>query len=208
MSDTLRPHGLQPARLPCPSQCPGICWNTCPLSRSCHSTLSSSSPPAFYLFKHQGLFQRVGSSHQVARVLELQHQSFQWILRLISFRIDWFDSLKPKGLSSPATQGISSSVHCFLYGPTLTSVLSHFSRVQLFATLWTTARQAPPSMGFSRQEYWTGLPCPPPGDLPNPGIEPVTLKSPALVGGVLPPALPGKPTSHISWAYGDANTTL
>ena len=46
------------------------------------------------------------------------------------------------------------------------------SRVPLFATLWTVAYQAPQSMGFSRQEYWSGLPCPSPGDLPDPGIEP------------------------------------
>ena len=46
------------------------------------------------------------------------------------------------------------------------------SHVQLFATLWTVAHQAPPSMGFSKQEYWSGLPFPSPGDLPNPGIEP------------------------------------
>ena len=45
------------------------------------------------------------------------------------------------------------------------------------------AHQAPLSMGFSRQEYWSGLPCPPPGDLPNPGIEPVSLTFPALAGG-------------------------
>ena len=51
-------------------------------------------------------------------------------------------------------------------------LLSCFSRVQLFVTLWTVARQAPLSMGFSRQEYWSGLPCPPPGDLPDPGIQP------------------------------------
>ena len=51
------------------------------------------------------------------------------------------------------------------------------SRVRLFATLWTVAYQAPPSMGFSRQECWSGLPFPSPGDLPDPGIEPV---SPAL----------------------------
>ena len=50
-------------------------------------------------------------------------------------------------------------------------VLSRFSRVRLFVTPWTVAPQAPPSMGFSRQEYWSGLPCPPPGDLPNPGTE-------------------------------------
>ena len=50
-------------------------------------------------------------------------------------------------------------------------------------TLWTIARQAPLSMGFSRQEYWSRLPFPPPGDLPDPGIEPVSLMSPALAGG-------------------------
>ena len=47
-------------------------------------------------------------------------------------------------------------------------------------TSWTVAHQTPLSMGFSRQEYWSGLPCPPPGDLPNPGIEPVSLASPEL----------------------------
>ena len=50
-------------------------------------------------------------------------------------------------------------------------MLSHFSCVQLFATLWTVACQAPLSMGFSRQEYWNGLPCLPPGDLLSPGIK-------------------------------------
>ena len=53
-----------------------------------------------------------------------------------------------------------------------TCVLSCFSCVQLFGTLWTVARQAPLSIAFSRHEYWSGLPCPPPGDLPNPGIKP------------------------------------
>ena len=50
-------------------------------------------------------------------------------------------------------------------------------------TSWTVARQAPLSVGFSRQEYWRGLPCPPPGDLPNPGIKPESLTSPALAVG-------------------------
>ena len=64
-------------------------------------------------------------------------------------------------------------------------VLSHFSRVRLFATLWTVACRTPLSMGFSRQEYWSGLPCPPPGDLLDPGINPTSLTSPAFVGGFL-----------------------
>ena len=103
---------------------------------------------------------------------------------LISFRVDWFDLPEVQGtLFSSTTQGTNSSVHCFLYGPTLTSVLSRFSCVQLFATPWTAACQASLSMGFSRQEYWSGLPCPSPGDIPNPGNEPVTLKS-ALAGRI------------------------
>ena len=57
------------------------------------------------------------------------------------------------------------------------------SPVRLFATLWTVACQAPLSMGFSRQEHWSGLPCPLPGDLPEPGIEPTSLMSPELAGG-------------------------
>ena len=60
-------------------------------------------------------------------------------------------------------------------------MLSRFSHVWLFATPWTVARQAL-SMGFSRQEYWSGLPCPPPGDLPDPGIKPASLMSPSLAG--------------------------
>ena len=53
-------------------------------------------------------------------------------------------------------------------------VLSCHSHVQLLATQWTIALQAPLTMGFSKQEYWNGLPCPPPGDLPDPGIEPTS----------------------------------
>ena len=62
-------------------------------------------------------------------------------------------------------------------------LLSHFSHVWLFATPWTVTCQASLSMRFSRQEYWSGLPCPPPGDLPDPGIEPTSLMSPVLKGG-------------------------
>ena len=67
------------------------------------------------------------------------------------------------------------------------------SRVQLFATPWGVARQAPLSMGFSRQEYWSGLPCPPPGELPDPGIKP---RSPALQADSLPSEPPGKLEEH------------
>ena len=59
-------------------------------------------------------------------------------------------------------------------------VLNRFSRVRPFVTRWTIAHQAPLSMGFSRQEYWSGFPCTPPGDLPGPGITPESPVSPAL----------------------------
>ena len=59
-------------------------------------------------------------------------------------------------------------------------ILSCFSHVRLFVTLWTIGYQVPLSIGFSREEYWSGLPCPSPGDLLNPGINPVSFMSPAL----------------------------
>ena len=62
-------------------------------------------------------------------------------------------------------------------------IKSHFSRVQFFATQWTVIHQAPLSMGFSRREYWSGLSCPPPRDLPDLGIEPMSLTSSVLGGG-------------------------
>ena len=83
MSDPLWPPGLQHPRRPCPSLSPGACSNSCPLSRQCHPTISSSvtpSPPSLSLSHHQGPFQWVSSSHQVAKVLELQHQSIQFSL--------------------------------------------------------------------------------------------------------------------------------
>ena len=81
-------------------------------------------------------------------------------------------------------------------GPTFNDNLvwvKSLSRVRLFATPWTVAYQASPSMGFSRQKYWSGLPFPSPGDLPDPGIEP---GSPALEADALTSEPPGKP---IKW---------
>ena len=76
-------------------------------------------------------------------------------------------------------------------------MLSHFSHVRLFANLCTVAHQAPLSMDFSRQEYWSGLPFPTPVGLPNPGIEPKSVESPALAGGFFPTVPPGKPSTTI-----------
>ena len=84
---------------------------------------------------------------------------------------------------------MSSYISLFKFPLMLTSyitmllllLLSHFSHVQLCVTTQTAARQAPLSLGFSRQEYWSGLPLSSPGDLPQPGIEPTSLLPPALV---------------------------
>ena len=77
------------------------------------------------------------------------------------------------------------------------NVLSCFSCVQLFMTLSNVALQAPRSMGFLRQEYWSGLPFPSPGNLPDPGIEPASLISPALAGRLFTASatweIPGRP---------------
>ena len=64
-----------------------------------------------------------------------------------------------------------------------------------FVILWTVAHQAPLSMGFSRQENWSGSPCSSPGDLPHSGIKPASLASPALASGLFPTEPPGKPNT-------------
>ena len=75
--------------------------------------------------------------------------------------------------------------------------------VWLFATPWTVAHQPPLSMGFPRQEYWSGLPFPSTRDLPNPGIEPTSLVSPAMADGLFTTEPPGKPyyNMHEPWKY-------
>ena len=78
-------------------------------------------------------------------------------------------------------------------------VLSHLSHVRPYAILWTSASQVPLSMGFSMQEYWSGLPCPLPGDLPNPEIKPT---SPALAGSFFTTGLHGGSDSKAS-AYNE-----
>ena len=97
--------------------------------------------------------------------------------------------LSPGYLASPGTE------HTSLVSPTLSgrfftisttqevhAMLRRFSSVRLFVTPWMVAHQVPLSMGISRQQHWSGLPCPPPGDLLDPGIEPASLMSTALAG--------------------------
>ena len=136
---TLRPHGPQHARLPCPSPLPEFAqthvhWVGDAVQPSHH--LSSPSPLALSLSQHQGLFQWVGSSYQVAKVLELQHQSFQWI-----FKVDFLWDCLVWSLCSPRDsqessqalqfKTINSSVLSLLYGPILTSVCDYWKTIDL-----------------------------------------------------------------------------
>ena len=87
-------------------------------------------------------------------------------------------------ISSASVRLLPFSVHIMIV---YACELSCFSHLPLCVTLRTVACQAPLSMGFSRQEYWSGWPRPPPGDLPNPGNEPESLTSPALAGELFTP---------------------
>ena len=88
----------------------------------------------------------------------------------------------PHELSCPSKKDTVSPTVRACFTRILSVHAKSLSHVRLSATLWTIARQAPLPMGFSRQEYWRGLPCPPPGDLSDPGIKPRLFTSPALAG--------------------------
>ena len=88
--------------------------------------LSPPSFPALNLSQHQGLFQWVGTLHQVAKVLELQHQSFQWILGLISFKIHWFDIIAVQGTLKSLLQHHNSKAWIFQCSALFVVQLSHF----------------------------------------------------------------------------------
>ena len=161
-----------------PHPCGGVCAKSCQSCRTpCHpmdcslpgSSVHGNSPGkspgvGCHAFL-QGIFLTQGSN---PRPLHLLHCS-------------GFLTGEPLGKLCPSgSQEQTASYFCL---PVCMCVCCLFSRVQLFVTLWTLAHQAPLSMGFSRQEYWNGLPRPPPGDLPDPGIEPSSLLSPASAGG-------------------------
>ena len=89
---------------------------------------------------------------------------------------------------------VSGNSHSYF----LDCVLSWLSGVPLFVTLWTVAGQAPLSVGFSRQDYWSGMPFPTPGDLPDPRIKPMSLAPPTLASGFFTTEPPGKP-HFLNW---------
>ena len=124
------PHELQHSRLLCPLPSPRVCPSSRPLNWWCHPSISSSvspSPPAFSLSQHQGLYQWVSSLHQVAKVLELQHQSVQWIFRTVFLQDGLVGSPRSPRDSqeaSPTSQfkSINSLVLSLLCGPAFTSI--------------------------------------------------------------------------------------
>ena len=113
----------------------------------------------------------------------LQSMGLQSQIQLNDFTFTWANS---------GRRWMAGKLVCWSpWGCKLSEWVKSLSCVQLFVALWTVAHQAPPSIGFSRQENWSGLPFPSPGDLPNPRIEP---RSPALQADALTSKPPGKPT--------------
>ena len=145
MSDSLQPHGLKHARTPCPSPTPRVYLNSCPLSRWCHPTISSSVVPFLShlnLSQHQGLFWWVSSSHQVAKVLEfqLQHQSLQWIFRTGFLYDGLVGSLAVQGTLKRILQHRSSKASILRHSAFFIVQLSHpymTSGKNVALTRWT-----------------------------------------------------------------------
>ena len=190
MSDSLWPHEPQHARPPCPSPTPGLHPNPCPVNPWCHPTISSSVVPFSSCpqsFLASGSFPRVSSSHQMAKVLEfqLQHQSSQWRFRTDLVKTAaaaakslqlcptvWPHRRQPTRLRPGLlyrilyrdSPGKNTGVGChFLLQRMKVKSESEVAQSCLtLATPWTAAYQAPPSMGFSRQNYWSGVPMPSP----------------------------------------------
>ena len=201
MSDSLQPHGLQHYRLPCPSPTPRACSNPCPLSWWYHPTISSSVIPfsfCFQSFPSSGSFpmsqfltsddQSIGVSAS-ASVLPMN------IPDSFPLGLTGWISLQSRGLSRVFSN--SDYELCIAkfrlilknVGKTTRPFRYDLNQMSL-VTPWTVAHQAPLSMGFPRQEYWSGLPFPSPEDLfPTQG-EP---GSPALQADSLPIQSPGKP---------------
>ena len=118
------------------------------------------------------------------------------IFNILIFLVSLQNPLCNLQLSLYTFQVLTSHL-CLVATMPLCSVAQSLSHVWLFATPWIVAFQAPLSMKFSRQKYWSGLPFSPPEDLPDPGIEPTSLASPALAGRFFTTVPPGKPIQLI-----------
>ena len=154
------------------SPTPRVYSNSCPSNRWCHPAISSSFVP----FSSCSQSLPVSESFPVSQLFTWGGQSIG-VSASASVLPMYTQNWSPLGWTGWIS--LQSKVK-----------VKSLSCVRLFATLWTITYQAPPSMGFSRQEYWSGLPFPSPGDLPDPGIEP---RSPALQANALTSEPPGKP---------------
>ena len=136
VSDSLRPHGLQHTRLPCPLRSPGACSNSCPLSRWCHPIILSCHPllllpsslPSIRVFSNESAFHIRWPKYWE---FQLQHQSFQWIFRTYFFRMDWLD-----------LRAVQGALKSLLHHSSKASVLqcSAFFIVQLLYPYMTTGK--------------------------------------------------------------------
>ena len=173
MSDSLRPHESQHARPPCPSPTPGVHWDSDPSSRWCHPAISPSvvpfsscpeSLPASESFPVRQLFAWGGQSTGVSAPASfLPNNTQDWSLEWTGI------SLQSKGLSRVFSYTTVQKHQFFGAQPSspcmkVESENKSLSRVWLPATPWTAAYQAPPSMGFSGQQYWSGVPLPSPSN--------------------------------------------
>ena len=146
---------------------------------------------------------REGNKVHVMNLMKRNTEVYDWGEECVGVKVTkWSRTLRGDSLSGSKQGGgkllLVREASCILFlgdnthqGASPTSLTLHgflcmcaksFSHVQLFVILWTISCQVPLSMGFSRQEYWSGSLCPPPGDLSDPGVEPSSLKCPALAG--------------------------
>ena len=179
MSDSLRPRGLQHARLPCPSPSPRVCSNSCPLSWWCHPTISSSVvpfSPALNLFQYQD------ESALCLRWSKYWSFSFSIspsndYLRLISFRIDWLDPLAAQGTLKSLLQHHSSKASVLQHSALFMVQLSHPYMTTGKTIAWTcspTSKFLTPSWWFTPQtSYGSGLLLN--STPPAPDLEPMTF---------------------------------
>ena len=182
MSDSLQPHRLQHARLPCPSPSPGVCSNSRPSSWWCHPTILVLCHPLL-LLPSIFLSIRVFSSESVLCTRWPKYWSFSFSIspsneypELISLRIDWFDLFALQGTLYLPSYWMDFLLP-LLCGHILSKMLlllSQLTHVWL-SDPWTVAQQAPLSMKFPRQEYWCGFPLTSPEDLPDSGSNPYLL---------------------------------
>ena len=169
VSDSLQPHESKHARPPCPAPTPGVHSNSCPSSQWCHPSISSSvvpfsscpqSLPASEPFPMSQLFAWGGQSIEVSSLASATAKSLQSCLTLCDPRDGSLPGSPVPGILQARTlEWIAIS---FPNAWKWKVKVKSLSRVRLFETPWIAAYQAPPSMGFSRQEYWSGLPLPSP----------------------------------------------